>query len=303
MTTRGPASRQPSATPIGGTLLSLATHAALLAAVVAGDGAGGARGHAPAPARPAAALGGGGGERLLWVGIDPGPAARAGRSPGARPPVAYVIPGRGAPRPGAPGARAPGGGSGSGPGSGSGAPAPVASLPAAPAAATGRRPHWRARLPDVQVPDPEATLLVAGVLSVAPDLARLASRAEDFERLPGEMSGGVLVTAGAPALELRRPAFAVDDLPIPLVDNPPPAYPSGLARARVGGRVVVEFTIDSAGAVDLHSLRVVQSTDARFTLAVERVLPRLRFRPAQLGERPVGVTVRQPFVFTVRRGR
>jgi hypothetical protein len=32
------------------------------------------------------------------------------------------------------------------------------------------------------------------------------------------------------------------------------------------------------------------------------VLPRLRFAPAQRGESPVGVTVRQPFLFTMRAG-
>lgn len=99
-----------------------------------------------------------------------------------------------------------------------------------------------------------------------------------------------------------RPELHPRDLPIPLVDNPLPAYPAALAQARVDGRVVVEFAVDSAGGVDLASLRVVQSTDARFTQAVRGVLPSLRFVPALRGERAVGVTVRQPFVFTMRRG-
>ncbi|CAA9340125.1 MAG: hypothetical protein AVDCRST_MAG40-2363 [uncultured Gemmatimonadaceae bacterium] len=89
---------------------------------------------------------------------------------------------------------------------------------------------------------------------------------------------------------------------MPLVSNPPPTYPTMLERARVGGRVVVEFRIDSTGAVELGSLQVVQSTNRLFTQAVRHVLPRLRFLPAHLGARAVAVTVRQPFEFRVASG-
>ena len=77
---------------------------------------------------------------------------------------------------------------------------------------------------------------------------------------------------------------------------------AALARAGVGGRVVVEFRIDSTGVVDQESLRVVESGGPAFADAVRRVLPRLRFVPGLLNERPVAVTVRQPFLFVLRRG-
>jgi TonB family protein len=152
-------------------------------------------------------------------------------------------------------------------------------------------------------PEVEVTLLVAGVLSSAPDLDRRASRPEDFAPLPAnELAGALLARADVRTADGPRPLAHVDELPIALVGNPRPAYPAMLARARVGGRVVVEFTIDSVGIVAPGSFRVVESTDARFTQAVRAVLPRLRFLPAQLDRHAVGVTVRQPFVFTVRPG-
>jgi len=55
--------------------------------------------------------------------------------------------------------------------------------------------------------------------------------------------------------------------------------------------------------VDLGTLKVVQSSDTLFTDAVRTVLPQLRFLPAQLKERAIGVMVRQPFLFTFRGER
>jgi protein TonB len=158
-------------------------------------------------------------------------------------------------------------------------------------------------LPEAAFRDAGATVLIAGVVSAARDLARRASRPEDFvPEPPAKLAAELLVHTGVYLPAVMRPNLHVDDLPVPLVGNPPPAYPASLERARVGGQVVVEFRIDSTGAVDEGSLRVVRSTDALFTQAVRGVLPRLRFVPAQLGQRAVGITVQQPFVFTVRSG-
>jgi TonB family protein len=145
----------------------------------------------------------------------------------------------------------------------------------------------------------EATLLVAGVIASAPDLVERPRRVDAFTALPvAELAG----TVDLDASETLRPLGRVDVLPIALVSNPRPSYPAALAQLRRGGRVVVEFTIDSAGAVAPGSFRVVESTDARFTQAVHAVVPQLRFVPAQLDRHAVGLTVRQPFVFVLRPG-
>jgi protein TonB len=287
------AARHASRAPIPGTFVSLTAHASLLAAVVGSDGTGAGRADSSedAPTRTAAR------ERLHWVGIGYGPAEQGARAAsGAAPPSRTWC------RSGAAVVRVPSAAAAGRRGrrGGGGADAPPTDAPRPDAARRTRtaRPEPFAAMPTVVLPDPDATLLVAGVLSAAPDPMRAVSRAEEFVRLPpprldGEPLAGTAVStvAGLSAL------LHVDALPIPLVSNAPPSYPAALARARVGGRVLVEFRIDSLGVVDPRSLRVVQSSDVLFTQAVQSVLPRLRFLPAQLGRHAVGVTVRQPFVF------
>jgi TonB family protein len=293
------ASRRPERGSVTGTLFSMAAHAALLAAVVADDRA------RRAPAEDRAPGAGGGGEGLHWVGVGDDAARELPRArPGAPPPIAYVVPGRGAPRErvtGSAGTRERGrpGGAHDADGAG-GTPAPPEPAPEAPDAREVPRALRRAAaaLPNVAGLAPDATLLVAGVLSSAPDPTRAPARPEDFVRATaGELLGAPDVTVAMTEAQALRPDVHVDDLPIPLVTNPRPRYPLALARAQTGGAVVVEFTIDSTGVVDLGSLRVVQSTHAAFTDAVRSVLPRLRYFPAQLARQPVGVTVRQPFLF------
>lgn len=272
---------------LGGASASVATHATLLALAVGGvarDGVAGARGASDA--------GDGRGERLHWVGTS---ADRDAATPGTRgaPPIAYVVPGRGAPK-------------------------VVSRAPddarerererertardAAPAPKA--RPRQRAGLlPLAFVPTPvlDSALLVSGVISSAPDLSRLVQRGDDFSHRPlldaGDDRRGS-VRLGAPSLTAIG---AVDALPVALVTNPMPVYPTSLLRVGVEGTVVIEFRIDSAGGVDPASLQVVESSNALFTQAVRSVLPRLHFAPAQLGARAVGVLVRQPFVFVIKR--
>jgi protein TonB len=265
---------------------SVMAHAALVAAVVGGPRVAGGPPGAPAEAAPAAR------ETLHWVGLDGGgPAGSAPRPaprPGTRPPLAYYVPGPAGGRGAEPAGR------GAGPAAG-GPAAPAA--PDAPRAAPARAALRRVAVPAIAIPEAEVAQLMAGVLAAVRDQARRASRPEDF--LPSA-PGGVLTQAGALApVALLGPQAP---LPIPLASNPVPEYPAALARAGVGARVVVEFLIDSTGAVNAQSLRVVESGGPAFADAVRRVLPRLRFVPGLLGERPVGVTVRQPFVFVARRG-
>jgi len=293
--------------------LSLTAHAAVLVAVVGSDGSSTALVKAArageAPSAPA-------GERLHWVGVGPGSGtAGSSRRPGMRPPVAYVVPGRGAAPAPESGPRDRGTGGRGGPrdrpaGRAGGrldpSPPPTTTQPTSvrrmPPSRLAAAALPRLVVPDVALPSAEVTRLVAGVLAAAPDFARRASRPEDFVP-PAALMAELLVRTGVRPGGAWRPEADSRALPIPLVDNPPPVYPAALARAHVGGRVVVEFRIDSTGVVDVGSLQVVQSTDARFTDAVRDVLPRLRFLPAQPGERAVGVTVRQPFLFTLRGAR
>lgn len=68
-----------------------------------------------------------------------------------------------------------------------------------------------------------------------------------------------------------------------------PGYPDSLYRAGAGGKVVVEFVVDSTGAIDPASVDVMAASDPRFALAVREALIQARFVPA----RRRGVAVRQ----------
>lgn len=301
------APQRPHPLPMGGAVASVTTHLALLATIATVGGP-----SAPGPDRAGSNAGGDGGaprgERVHWIGIVPA-ATGTDRAPTAEGslPIAYVVPGRGALRvvpagtPPIRTARTNGGALHAS--AGGGALPPSDALPQVRRVPRARTAHRLPLpvLPDLVPIDADAMLLVSGVVSVAPDFTRRVSRPDDF--VPPRSGAGQRPGSLAQALALERMDTRLDELPVPMVNNPPPRYPFSLERAHVGGRVVVEFVIDSTGAVDVASLRVLQSTNRLFTEAVQRVMPRLRFLPAQLQQHAVGALVRQPFVFTVERGR
>ena len=76
-----------------------------------------------------------------------------------------------------------------------------------------------------------------------------------------------------------------------------PSYPDTLYRLGVSGKVVVEFVVDTTGAVEPKSIDVLASSDPLFTLAVREALERARFEPARAGGRRVRQMVQMPFAF------
>jgi protein TonB len=80
-----------------------------------------------------------------------------------------------------------------------------------------------------------------------------------------------------------------------------PAYPEALRLAGISGRVVVRFVVDTLGQVEHESVVVRESSHARFENAVRDVLPRMRFTPAKIGNRPVRMTVEMPFEFAIAK--
>ena len=79
-----------------------------------------------------------------------------------------------------------------------------------------------------------------------------------------------------------------------------PAYPPELAAAGAQGVVRAFYVVDTMGAVDTSSVRVLYSDDPHFTAAVLSALGRMRFRPATRAGRPVRQQVEQQFRFRIR---
>jgi protein TonB len=78
-----------------------------------------------------------------------------------------------------------------------------------------------------------------------------------------------------------------------------PAYPDILRQAGVEGEALVSFVVDTSGRVDPATFKVIRATHDLFAAAVKNVLPRMRFIPAELGDRKVRQLVQQPFSFAI----
>jgi TonB family protein len=91
----------------------------------------------------------------------------------------------------------------------------------------------------------------------------------------------------------------VDSTVVRYPDSAAPVYPEALLRRHVEGSVLVRYVVDAAGRPDSSSLRILYATHPEFADAVRRALPRMRFRPAYVANRPVAQLVEQPFTFRI----
>jgi hypothetical protein len=80
-----------------------------------------------------------------------------------------------------------------------------------------------------------------------------------------------------------------------------PAYPSDLMARGIEGYAAMRFVVDSAGAVDLSSIRVLDFTHPEFVAAVRSAMPGMRFTPARLGDKPVRQLAEQLFRFQIEK--
>jgi protein TonB len=94
-------------------------------------------------------------------------------------------------------------------------------------------------------------------------------------------------------------AGEVDRPVIILRSSPLPRYPEMLRSSRLEGGVRVVFIVGPDGRVEMESVRIVEASHPLFAEAVRSVLPRMRFRPAQAGNRRVRQLVEIPFGFTL----
>jgi TonB family protein len=79
-----------------------------------------------------------------------------------------------------------------------------------------------------------------------------------------------------------------------------PNYPEPLRKKGVEGMVVVRFIVDTSGHADSTTFHVVMATQPEFEQAVRTALPRMRFIPAQLGDKHVPELVMQEFRFIMQ---
>lgn len=80
-----------------------------------------------------------------------------------------------------------------------------------------------------------------------------------------------------------------------------PAYPPALRAARIDGKVLAQFVVDTAGMVERGSVTIKQSPHGQFSQAVRDALAHMRFTPAKACGAPIRYTVTETFVFSIRR--
>lgn len=134
-----------------------------------------------------------------------------------------------------------------------------------------------------------------------PALPPIDSRMEGvFQTLNVNRSvvGTTTITERGSAGSMGIVAYA-DKPALAKADNPVPRYPESLRFSRSQGSVRVRFVIDANGRVSLPSVTILTATHPLFEAAVREVLPKLRFLPAEAGDRAVAVLVEQTFEFNI----
>jgi len=82
-----------------------------------------------------------------------------------------------------------------------------------------------------------------------------------------------------------------------------PRFPDILKQAGVEGQVLAQYVVDENGMPMPGSLKILKSTHALFTKAVQDAFPNMRFTAAEVGGRKVKQLVQQPFVFAIAGSR
>lgn len=92
---------------------------------------------------------------------------------------------------------------------------------------------------------------------------------------------------------------AKPDTPPAPVRTPPPEYPMELRRAGTAGMVAVAVVVDANG--DVTSAEVNKSTHPDFEAPALEAVKKWKFKPAQLGGKPVKVRVVIPLRFNISK--
>jgi TonB family protein len=158
-------------------------------------------------------------------------------------------------------------------------------------------------------PEPATTLVVQGSDSVLVAAARALVLKTLFR--PARVRGRVVQTlvevpvefsaASLPAITLHIAGDVYGEAEVQerphLTSGPPVTYPAPLLLSRISGRVVLQAVIDTTGRVEDGTLRVIESSDARFNQAAKDYARAARFTPGRIAGRAVRVRFEMPVEF------
>lgn len=162
-------------------------------------------------------------------------------------------------------------------------------------------------------PEPAVRVHVAvrpsrrGLLAIALSLLAVVGAVGALRHVRDEAAPGSRVVRPVAESPRSREGAAAQDAyfefqveqPVVALNDAAPSYPAELQRRGLSGQVIVQFVVDEEGRVVEDSFRRIESSHALFTESVRAALPRMRFRPAEIGGRRVRQLVQQPFVFDI----
>jgi protein TonB len=171
------------------------------------------------------------------------------------------------------------------------APAPTAGKPVSP------RPSGNPVLPSVPIPpmDPIST-----VQTMVTETAPITEGSVPIGPAVAPVTGGPPMVGGPAGTGEAMDARLVEKAPR-VLRSENPRFPDALRARGQGGRVVVQFVVDTLGRAEMSEFKIVDATDSLLGDAVRAVLPRFRFTPGEAAGRKVRTMVALPFDFTLVR--
>lgn len=91
------------------------------------------------------------------------------------------------------------------------------------------------------------------------------------------------------------------DEPASVVTQATPVYPPILKAAGIEGRVVLQFVVDTTGAVEPESIKTIETSHGGFEASAREAILASRFTPARIRGAAVRQLVRQGISFRVDR--
>ncbi|MEO8562589.1 MAG: energy transducer TonB [bacterium] len=164
-----------------------------------------------------------------------------------------------------------------------------------------------AHRPPPDVPLPQAPPSAPALTFHGPDVPVIGEIVTTPSATPDTFGPGV--ATGSPIGEptgLSGPPGAVveerfvDRSPRLLGNSIQPTFPPALRLSGRGGRVLVQFVVDTTGRAEMEGFKVMDTTDPLFAESVRAALPRYRFSAGEAGGRKVRTLVQLPFDFTLR---
>ncbi len=137
---------------------------------------------------------------------------------------------------------------------------------------------------------------------------RLADHASGHGQSPGVVHAGASFTPDPSNAETIEPgigdnAYSVVEVDAEATVDPEsvgPEYPEAMALRGVEGSAAFRFVVDSTGFIDMSTVQVTAATHKLFAQAVVDAMPKMRYRPASIGDRAVRLLVQQAFWFKIQ---